>query len=60
MKNLKGFGVQELNAKELQEVEGGLIGLGIAAAGLFLASFSAGWMVGTALGEKSRREAEAQ
>jgi lactobin A/cerein 7B family class IIb bacteriocin len=58
MKNLQSFGVQELNSKEIRETEGGfiLLGLGIAAAGLFIASFSVGWMIGTALGEKSRRD----
>jgi lactobin A/cerein 7B family class IIb bacteriocin len=56
MKNLQSFGVQELSAKEVKEIDGGLLLTCIAIGGFWLASFTVGWMIGTALGEKSRRE----
>jgi lactobin A/cerein 7B family class IIb bacteriocin len=56
MKNLQNFGVQEMSAKEIKETDGGLILTAIAIGSFWLASFSIGWMIGTALGEKSRRE----
>ena len=49
MKNLENFGVQELNAKEIKETDGGFIPLviwGIA----FTASEVAGIAVGAAIG----------
>jgi lactobin A/cerein 7B family class IIb bacteriocin len=55
MKNLQNFGVQEMSAKEIKETDGGCILTAIAIGGFWLASFTVGWMIGTALGEKSRR-----
>jgi hypothetical protein len=45
-----------MSAKEIKETDGGLILTAIAIGSFWLASFSIGWMIGTALGEKSRRE----
>ena len=56
MKNLQNFGVQELSIKEIRETNGGLLLTAIAIGSFWLASFTVGWMIGTALGERSRRE----
>lgn len=57
MKNLQNFGVRELNAKEIKETDGGLIVTALAIGAFWIASFTVGWMIGSALGEKSRRDA---
>ena len=43
MKDLNEFGVQEINGKDLKEVEGGGLGLIIGLAGLAIAVLSVDW-----------------
>jgi hypothetical protein len=44
MKNLESFGVQELGAKEIGEIDGGIIPLLIIAADVFIMSAMSGYL----------------
>ena len=41
----------------MKETDGGLLLTALAVGGFWIASFTVGWMIGSALGEKSRRDA---
>ena len=42
MKNLENYGVQEMNAREIKETDGGDFGLGIAIAGALIYLYNEG------------------
>lgn len=49
MENLSNFEVQELNANELQEIQGGWLALAIAALSVCIAMYGAGYVTGKAI-----------
>lgn len=49
MENLSNFDVQELDANQLQEVQGGWLALAMAALSLCIAAYGAGYVTGKAI-----------
>ncbi|WP_197092863.1 class IIb bacteriocin, lactobin A/cerein 7B family [Labilibaculum euxinus] len=49
MKNLKQMELQELDEIQLQQIEGGVIGLFIGVIGLAFTAYAAGYMTGKAI-----------
>lgn len=49
MENLSNFEVQELDANQLQEIQGGWLALAIAALSACMAAYSIGYLTGKAI-----------